>query len=796
MEVARLLRWAWRRNRSSPGWWLTVVLLGLSAGALAAASVLYDAVVRRPVPVIDAQRAAVFGGLAYGEGIGDAVSWWSRAEGVEHLSLYHTSNAELSLGENARRWVRLTEISGSFFENFSHPIDEGRTFTRDDELRDMPVAVVSRGVWNLVSAGRSISDGVRVSLGGATFTIVGIADRALGFPSETQIWVTKARIDSARPSTVNGVAGLPPIRATVGWLGTLKPGVTLRQAEEQMLVLLREANEVLSPKTGMKYGDMVGVKLLIDSVTAQVRPAMQLLMMASGAVFLLCLANCAALILARATSRARELAICRSLGASDASLAWDAIAESVVLSAWCTVVCLPAVVVFASIGRTLLYGYRVYATISAERFAGAVWLTVAAGAAAGLVSLCPLWFIARRTSLLSLAKGDVGYWSVAKSHARFQRLFVALAASVSTLLLAGAGVTAESLRHLLAVDLGYEAKGVLTLQVMLPRSAVHAEAFARRRHELLEIGTQNGLENAAIGAVAVAASQRGFHQVVSEQQRSTATVTRIDGPYFAALKAPLVAGRAEVSQLDEAVVNESVAKALWPNRSPLGQSLAVDRQAYHVVGIVANTRTIDQKGPDVKEVYLAFDNIDGTVMPSAAVPMQLIGRCANNCQQTLGRLTDRIRRIEDARLLRGEELSNSIAMTRGPATTAASVWAIYGALATCIGILGVAALMMHSVSRRRVEIGVRMALGGTRFRVVGLLASEGLMAVVVGIVVGAVASACSVRALKAMTLDVAGPNVGHVVSAAVVLVILSTLAAVVPAVVATRRSMASLLREN
>ena len=788
---------SWRRNRRSPAWWCAVLLIGLSSGATVAIAVAYRSIVLHPLPTHRSAEIVGFGGLAFGAGMPDPVEWWGSAPGLEHISLYRVGDIKVECPGAATRWVRLAEVSGGFFDIFAGSVVQGRPIGRDDELRDVRAAVISAGLAREVLGDVAFQRPVECRLGGIPYALVGSVSAAMTFPSNAHVWVPRAAHEARRPVLVNGAEGLPPARNQTGWVGMPKPGVTAEQLEEQMRALLAAANGQLSPKTGIRYGNFVAARLLVPGLTETVRPAMIVLLASTLVVLILAICNGVVLSVVRASDRQREFALKLSLGATYGEVTREVVVESMTLALASMVLAMGTAVGFLTLARQFLFGYRAYLPEVEVLWFATALLSLTAGVVVGIASTLPSLVISRRaaTSLLASRASE----SNAKAIAGMARKsFVALSAAVATVLLAGALVADRSLGVLLNQDLGYQDDGVLVTQVALQRATLGGTSFHNRRQEILAMAKQAGLQSPAFGSgLPVLSSQRGFQRVGSTERKVMAAVTQVDGPYFELLDIP-VTGAGFSGKADEIVVSTALAAALSPGTSILGATLSFDGTTVPltVVGIAADTRTVDQDPQPVMEVYRSFGDVDAAVMPSSMIPLDVLGRCAGDCRDEVDRVIDGLRPLAGTLIIRVEELSASIASARGNSTVAASIWTLYGTLSVGIALFAVIAMANHSVARRRREVGIRTALGASPGRVTSMFVFEIVVAVAAGTATGVAATFYSTAALQTLVAGLHMPSILELGAAAAVVFFVAPIAAALSVRPITRQTAASLLRAS
>lgn len=787
---------AWRTARRSVTWWTALVLTAVTAAATVTVLVVYDSVIRRPVPGTRANEVLSLGGLAYG--MSDPVGWWSQAPGVQYLSLYRTGDAEVACPGLAR-WMRVAEVAGDFFPIFDGVIVEGRAIGPVDENEDLASIVVSAAVWRQLDRTEGLGRiTCRIGSGTAatTATIVGVVDSALQFPSAAQVWIPRAVNEASRPAFVTGAPGLPPVRSQTGWIALPKPGVGSTQIKAEMLALLAEANSELSRKTGIRYGDMVGITELVPALTKAIRPGLVALIASAAIAFLLCLGTVLVHAMSRLQARRRELAIELCLGAPAHHGTRAVLAEAGLIALLASGLILLATAGLLQLARAYLGGFRVYLALDSSLWLPVVAATFAATLLTALAAALGGFVAQRYISPIEAARGATGMHLVSSGARTVRRVFIGLSAAVATALVAGAIVANTALIQLLNLELGYTAAGVATVRLGLQRSTITGAAFAARRAEIVALAEARGIARAGFtNRLPIRAEDRGYLYLGRDGRKIMAAVSQVDAGFFPALGIPL-RGQGLSGASDEIVLNESAAARLGAGHEILGGTVRFDGRdvPYRVVGIAADTRTVDQGTASVLQIYLPLEEVDGAFMPSNSVSLDMLGQCVGACRSFIDDFIEALQRMPGTSVIRAEELPAVISAARGNTTVAARLWTLYGTLALGIAVFAVVSMVHQNANRRRREIGIRLALGATRRRVLGVVAGEVLVATSVGAVAGATITSLSTAALQRYVEGVALPGATTLGLALMLIVLLALLAASTQMLAVMRFTPIQLLR--
>jgi putative ABC transport system permease protein len=695
--------------------------------------------------------------------------------------------------------MRVAEVSGPFFPIFDDVITQGRAIGQSDERDDLAAIVVSADVWRQLDRSQGVGQTtcrIGSKTASTTVTIVGVVDSALQFPSGAQLWLPRAVNVASRPVFVNGAPGLPPVRSGTGWIALPKPGVGITQIKDEMLVLLSEANSELFRETGIRYGEIVAVSELVPMLTRTVRPGLVVLIASAVLAFLLCLGTVLVHAMSRLQARRRELAIQLSLGAPHHHGAMAVMAEAGLIALFSVGLILLTTSGLLQLARAYLAGFRVYLALDSTVWWPVVAVTVVATLLTALAAALGGSVAQRFLSPIEAARGAAGMHLVSGGARAVRRVFIGLSAAVATALIAGAIVANTALVQLLNLELGYTPAGVATVTLGLERSTISGAAFTSRRAEIASLAEARGIARAGFtNRLPVRAEERGYLFLGTGDGKIMAAVSRVDAAFFPALGI-YVRGPGLSGAPNEIVVNESAADRLGAGQDILGSIVRFDGSEvpYRVVGIVGDTRTVDQGTATVLQIYLPHEEVDGTFMPLSSVVIELLGECTRACRGAIDSFIADIQRVPGTTVIRAEELPAVIGAARGNTTVAARLWTLYGLLALGIAVFAVVSMVHQNANRRRREIGIRLALGATRRRVFGVVAGEVLFAASVGSVVGAATVVLSTTLLENYVQGVVLPGATTLGLALMLIVLLALLAASTQVAAVMRLTPTQLLR--
>ena len=769
--LAQDIGYALRTLRRSPAFALVAIFtLGLGIGATTTIFTVVNGVLLRPLPGYrDPGRIANLW-VDFGVGAqslpamspGDFRDYQQRATSFDALAagsggqIVGATGALTGESGPAER-VEVSTITANFLALLGVDPLYGRHFTAEEEKSGGPkVVILSYGLWQRRYGGDPAMVGKTIRLDGQDQLVVGVLPRTfhLWLPSEaflitdSQIW---------KPLQFN-YANQPPRNFTLFTvLGRLKPGVTYAQAQAEMTQIagqLRKENPVLED------GDMrVRVVPLEDDVVKHARRAIVSLFVAVGFVLLIACANVAHLLLARASSREREMAVRGALGASRSRLLRQLVTESLVLAAGGLV----AGLAIARIGTNVLLAMRpanlpkldvIQMDSSALLFAG-----VASAVTAMMFGLIPA--IRAAGTSLSRALRTAGSASVAQVRAR--GLLMIAEMSMALVLLIGAGLMVRSFHALQQVHPGFTPGGVLTFRAALPlaKYPTPPQRLARLRDieeqlralpSVVEVGFTSQLPLTGSGPL----SPYAYNETTARNWESETSDGRNVSPgFFRAMGTRVLAGRVfdshDTPQQGRIIVDETLAAKAWPGESAVGKRLQVGPNGNpnnfaEVIGVVEHIRAHDISRPVRPQIYTVFGAVSrfGVVVRSSGDGADL----ARQVESLMAGLdpeipVDRIRPMADyvADAL-GQSRLNLIVMT---------FFGIAALLLSCVGIYGV---FSYAVSQRTREIGIRMALGQDAVSVRNEVLLQGLRMCAISTAIGVLVASLLTRSLSSLLYGV------------------------------------------
>lgn len=798
--VIREIRYSMRALAARPGFTAVVVLtLALGIGANTAIFSVVNAVLLAPLPYAEPERLVRVWSAFPQDDIDhgttsplDLDDWRAQAESFAAIAGYPsvTLTGFVMTGGETPDEVRTMYVTEDFFDVFGVEAAVGRTLrNRDQEQDDNRVVVLSHGTWRRRFGADPEVVGSRLVLDGEPFVVVGVMPPGFEYPTvEIEMWAPISLIPDS------GV----PRRRPVRWLNVvarLAADASIEQARAEMIAVVGrlaaeypDSNERLTAAT---------ISPLREQVVGDVRPAMLIVFAAVGLVLLIGCANVANLVLARADSRRREVAVRAALGAGRARLLLQVLTESLLLSLAGGL--LGIGVAFTGVRYLISLAPSGIPRLSAVGIDGGVLaftltLSVVSGLAFGAAP-------AFRVSLsrLSDALKDGGR-GTDRAGGRFRNALVAGEIALVVILSISAGLLIRTYNELLRVDPGFDAENVLTLRV----SAQASDGYIDFLHDAVErIAALPGVEG--VGMVRPLPLRGDTFQGESFEFRVSGreapddvqlpgAYMRFVGPgYFNALGIPLLSGR-DFTPSDDGqsplvmIVTRAAAERYWDGDNPVGGAIMVGNQEVAVVGMVGDVRQMTLAEEPDPVVYVSHRQVPRVgmtfVVRSSADPGALIGAIQREIWDLRADQP-----IEDIATM-DTVIGASVAQPR----FAMALLSLFAALALCLAAVGIYGVVSYSVGRRRREIGIRMALGAEPAQVVRLVVGGALLVACGGIALGLIGAAASTRLMEGLLFGVRALDVWTFALVAMALFMVSVMAALLPAMRASRTDVTSTLR--
>jgi putative ABC transport system permease protein len=793
------LRYGVRMVRQSPAFTaVAVITLALGVGANTAIFSIVDAVLLRSLPYADPNqlvrmlqaplnRPEALTGISFRD--------YTELRAQNHVFSEMAGNTfhDLTLtGAGEPTIVNTADVTPEIFPLLNAKPLLGRTLLPDDgKPGAAAVAVLSENLWRSRFGSNPGLIGQSIDLDMRSFTVVGILPASFRYPEgapHQDVWI------SVRQDPLFGPLTLQPGVRLLGVMGRLKPGVSLAKAQAEMSTLdARLAKEFPAEDSGLT----IRIQPYRQVVVKNLKPALLILLSAVGLLLLIACANIANLLLSKATSRGREVAVRIAIGASRARIVRQLLTESALLG------------LLGGVAGLLLAAWAVWSfqpflpsevvQISSIHIGGpvllfALFLSLAAALAFGLAPA----LLATPSNLYSNLKE--GGERTGQRGGQHVRSFLAIAEiSLATVLLVGGGLLIRSFALVTSVDPGFDPKNVTEAEVSLPQFEYSTPrqwtAFAK---ELLpRLHAQPGLQDSALAAP-LPMDRQGeatfpFSIVgnppLAPGKSTTADYATVSPEYFHVMRIPLLRGRFfseqdSPSNPNVAIISEALERRYFPNQDPIGRQMRfgfppngnVAREIVGVVGDVRDVSLSQNPGPIMYVPFIQAPLYGGEVVVRSSLSTSSVAAAIRQSVRSIDKnlpVTD-VESFSDA-------LGQSISQERFRTFLLGS----FSAIALVLAAVGIFGVISYSASQRTHEIGIRMALGAQRRDVLYLILGQGARLALLGLGIGVVLALLLTRLIATMLYRVSATDPLTFAAVAIVLLGVAVTACYIPA----RRAM-------
>ena len=792
---------ALRSLRRQPTFTLVAILtLALGIGANTAIFSVIKTVVLNPLPYEDPDKIAVMWEVNP-EGNQDRVSiptfqdWQHETKTLESMAAYRQVDFSYS-GNGDPRNVPGVKATPDLFTVLKANAALGRTFLPEESIVGADrVVVLSHGFWTRVLGANPSIVGKTIQLDAVPFTVVGVMKPGFEFPTATSVEVwTPLAFD---PKDLHGSSRRARSLVVVG---RVAKNATHQGAQQELSVL---AKRIADEHKDSNLGWGARVVAAKEQLVASSRPALMVLMGAVGFLLLIVCANMANLLLARLSSRRREIAVRGALGASRWEVARPILAESLVLSFAGGVLGLAAAFGGLRLLTTLPEGEL--PRLDQIHLDGGVLLftTVVSIAVAIAFGLLPALH-ASRTDLRDNMNESAG-GTVSPYARRVLSGLVVIEVALALVLLVGAGLMTRSFTKLLQVSPGFDSTNLVAARVLLPTTKYNQRpGLVRFYEEVIErLRRAPGVNGASVvsamplhdvgAAGALPFSVAG--QPPPPTEDPLADVRIVAPKYFETMKIALLEGRFLDERDSEdgpktSVINETMARRYFKDRSPLGQIIQNPHGKSEVVGVVGDVHNQGLDSEPKKQVYLPMRQSPSAGMALVARTSSDPAAFANTIQRVIWEV-DPEQPIYELSTM-DQILARAVFLPR-LSTTLLATFALAALLLAALGIYGV---LSYSVSQRTKEIGLRMALGASSGDTVALIVRHSVTMVAIGGAVGLVAAVLLARSMSGILYGVGPFDLPSFAAAATVLMFAGVTASLLPALRTTRVDPMVALRDQ
>jgi len=771
---------------------VAVVAIALGIGANTAIFSVVNAVLIRPLPFrnpeqlvevktqnLSSEREAASGGSP-----ADFWDWQDESKRFEQISAIRSGGETLALGEHLEVFPGAS-VSTNFFDTLGVRPLIGRTFLPEEGKLSAPGAVViSYQLWQERFGGDSAVVGKVVKTADGSTTIIGVMPPAFKFPAGAQTWTPLARDSGEMRNRANRYFGV---------IARIAPGESRESAQAELKTIAARLENTY-PATNKNV--TVSLISLSESLVGKVRSSLLILLGAVGLVLLIACANVASLLLARAESRRKEMAIRRALGASRWRLTRQLLTESVLLA-----------LIGGALGLLLsMWGVGLLMGLLPKDFSPAfqaldvnidksvLLFTFAASVLTGLFfGIVPAWQSSGAEINESLKESGRG--SEARSNQSARGLLVIAEVALALVLLIGAGLLLQSFERLRHVDLGFDPHSLLTMPISAPFSTYPDGASRARLYKrmLERVSNVPGVESVALTCGVPFGYLNFPFNIEGTPLSSGDAVVRYDSinpDYFKALKARMIAGR-QFTEHDTAtspkvaIINQALARQYFAGADPTGRQISFNHLGaplkLEIVGIVGDIKQDELQQPAAPQIYAPFEQVPWlsasmVVRPSGGNPLAI----KEAVQKAIWEVDPNQSASKGETL--EETLSSMVAEPRLYTVLLGSI----AALALVLSLVGVYGVISYSVAQQTREIGIRMALGAQAGHVMRMVIRRGMLLVLIGIGIGLAGALAVTRVMQTLLFGVSVTDPLTYFSVALLLAAVALLACYIPARRATK----------
>ncbi len=809
--IPRDIRYGLRMLGKRPSFTVAALLaLGLGIGANTAIFSVFDAVLLRPLPYSEPENLIRLWETNPEKGLEKSqvspVTFneiRQNAESFQTLSGWWHPDLNLTSEDGEPLRVAAINATDDFFDVFGLSPAIGRTFSAGEDQQGQPrIAVVGHGLWQRYYGGATDILGRAIQLDGQDYEVVGVMPPGFSFPGKTEIWLPLGwnPANHSREARFFGV------------VGRLAPGVDFEEAKAEISAL---GQGFADDHPGSNAGWTLSTLTLQDDMVGDIRPALQILLMAVIFVLLIACANVANLLLAQAASREREVALRGALGAPGSRLARQFLTESLLLA-----------IGGALLGVVLaIVGVRLLLLLAPEEIPRLdqvgvdprmLLFTLGSAIACGLIfGLAPAWW-AGRANLTGSLKEGTRTASAGVGGRRLRSTLVVSELALAVILLVAAGLLIRGFQRLLEESPGFEPAGVASFNLQLPRASYQTwpsvTAFYARLSENLQ--TLPGVtEAAATGFLPLEAGWRVDFTLPgrageSERDQPKAQYHPITPNYFRLMGIPLLEGR-DFDSRDTpdkpgvAIVNRAAAEKYWPQESPVGETIEGQARNFgplgrflpesldaEIVGVVGNVKNESMEREAEPAIYFPNQQF---AYRSMHIVVKASGRpetMAEALKQTVWALDPNLPVAAFQPL--EEKLGEAVARRRFVILLLGSLALLSLALAS-IGTYGV---LSYVAGLRRREMGIRLALGAQRGDIVRILVGQGMLLAGLGLGLGLLGARILLPWLRSFVYGAGGSELLAISGAITLLAATAMIATYLPARRAARTDPTLALRED
>lgn len=791
------VRYAVRGLLKRPGFTVIAILtLALGIGANTAIFSVVNAVLLKPLPFKDPDRLAIIWEEASFAGFprntpapANYFDWKKQNQSFEDMAATSSTSFNLT-GDGEPERVASYRVSANFFPLLGVQPIKGRLFSAEEEGGGAnKVALISYELWQSRYGGESSVINRDIQLNGEKFTVLGVMPKGFQFlEREVRLWVP---LSFTQEEAANRGGHYLSV------VGRLRPGVSVAQAQTDMSLVAARIGKDFPNET---FNGQLGAVVLPlhEQLVGESRRSLLVLLVAVALVLLIACANMAGLLLARAVSRKREIALRAALGASRFRVVRQLLTESVLLSSVGGILGIALAFLSFTFLQKLIPEQMALGTnlnLDVRVLVFALLISVVTGILFGLVP-------ALQSAKVDLNEALKQSSSRTTGSAKLRSSMIVFEVALSLVLLVGAGLLIQTLFRLFDQYSSLKPENVLTMRTILPLTKYEDPAKRAAFFEgvLDRVSHLPGVVSAGYATSVPLAWKGGTSGFYPEGLTEPipglafdANHREVSSDYLRTMNIQLVSGRYFTPQDNEqsvpaVIINETMARQYWPGRSAMGRRIKLggpdeDTPWVEVVGIVKDVRQMGLDAPIKAEMYLPFRQVKTHPW---FVPRDLAIRTTGNPTALVGSVRQAIREVDpDQPISNVATMSELLGEEAGQRRLGMIMIVAFAVLALLLASIGIYGVLAYFVSQHTSEIGVRLALGATPANILLMVIRRGMILTLLGIAFGLASSIALTRLMSSLLFEVQALDPLTLVSVPILLVVAALLACAVPA----RRAM-------
>ncbi|HST19679.1 MAG TPA: ABC transporter permease [Blastocatellia bacterium] len=740
---------------------IAVVTLALGIGANTAIFSVVNSILLRPLPYKNPERIMRVGehhaglqstNITYASFLDLLAS----SKSLEAVSAYRNWNYNLTdAGEPEQAQGAL--VSGNFFSALGVAPALGRSLlAEDDQPGSNNVVVISHGLWQRRFAADANVIGKIIKVNNASYTIIAVLPRGFDFPNRSELWT---------PLVANGSLRTNRRAHLLTVIARLKQDTTIEQAQSELAAI---SGQIQEQNSGADPDFTFSAASLHEQLVAPVRPALLVMFGAVGLVLLIACMNVANLLLARASTREKEMAIRAALGAGHIRLIRQLMTESLMLALIGGL--LGTLLARWSVGLIIAFSPSNIPRLDEVSIDGRVLaFTLLASLFTGLLfGLAPALQSSKVDLNESLKEG--GRSSLSAGRHRLRSALVISEIALALVLLVGAGLLINSFKRLLDTNPGFNSKNLLTMQLFLSPSRYterDQKTSAFLQQALERIRTVPGIQYAGlVNTLPITGGPSTSFEIAGQPafeigDEPSADIRVVDPDYFRAMEIPLLKGR-WFTERDSAtstkvmVINETMARRFFPDEDPMGKQVTMkdwgDPLTGEIIGVVKDVKAGGLDSDDDSMIYWPYTQFPGifnrVVVRTASDPSSMVAAIKNQVWSV-----DSEQPIADIKTME-QVLSTSVAQRRFNMALIGS----FAFIALALAAVGIYGIVSYTVAERTREIGIRMALGAERRDIIKLVMKQAVSLTLIGLIIGLAGAFAISRALSSLLFKVSATD--------------------------------------